>query len=391
MGGRLSMDSFMESSVSLHHNEIEAALGLTLPQVYKEALEAVSTDCNGWRDPYGPFVETDVGTLIDWNRRIRETPSKFVKTPRKLSRSWPKDLVVCFASERLLCFFDSSEADPQIQFALSGELQEFDPFRTPRHYSNFRQMTRYCLWKYRNQISWETKNQFQEAQRAEARANKSGEDPSLVCPDLIEEGKRLARPSLVLRERGDAYAAILGGTGVVPISLPGEWDHRFSFSCDHLPINPRKLHGVVSVYWQDDYLQSHAAINDPGAALPEDSDGTKLYGTPFDCLPSVGVVLANGGAAVRRWTRAIGEWIGDLDVFECQENVARYIEAFQANHPHWADPSCRMMLGGWGAGFPESDWLRRMSHTLLASQLRDEPFLEIYDTGTELQADEHVT
>ncbi len=380
-----------ESFVTLDQKTIEAALGVTLPQVYADALTTVHADCNAWRDPYGPFLETDFETLIALNQRIRETPSRFVKTPRDMSRSWPNNLVVCYASDRLLCFFDSAHVNPQIQFAIGGAVQAFDPRTTPRHYSDFRQMTRYCLWKYRNQLSWQTKSHFQESQRAEARAKKSGEDPSLMVPNLVEEGKKLARPSLLLRDRGPVYAAILGGSGVVPPAGPGEWHHRLSFSGDHLPINPRNLQGVISVYCQDDYLQSLAAVHDPAATLPEETDGTKLYGTTFDCLPSVGVVLAKGGAAVNRWTRAIGEWIGDLDFFECQEPVARYIEVFQAQHPHWADPSCRMMLGGWGADFPEADWISRMNQTLLACQLRDEPFLEVFDTGEELQVDEHVT
>jgi hypothetical protein len=44
-----------------------------------------------------------------------------------------------------------------------------------------------------------------------------------------------------------------------------------------------------------------------------------------------------------------------------------------------------------GCGLSGADWIYRMNQTLLACQLRDEPFLEVYDTGEELQVDEHVT
>lgn len=45
----------------------------------------------------------------------------------------------------------------------------------------------------------------------------------------------------------------------------------------------------------------------------------------------------------------------------------------------------------WGAVFPESDWLLRMKHTLLASKPSCEPWIDVYQVGKQLQVDREVS
>jgi hypothetical protein len=351
----------------------------------------VKKNCPDADDQHGPSLEMNVEKLVEVNKKIRRKPSDFIRSPKELSKSWPKELIVCFSSERLLCFFDSTKEDPDIQFAISKVLQPKDPSRTPSHYASLVELAKYSVWKFRNNESFRMKRLREESERVKARANNTKGSKLVECPDLIAEGWKLARPTLVLKASGKTYAGVVEGEGVVEPTRPGNWKHLFSFRCDQIPENAGNLGGVISVYEQDDYLDGRAAFHDAEAILPRKTTGVKVFGAKRQqCLPSVGVVLSKGSAAVRNWVKSVGEWVGDLGYFEDNSRVADYMGEFQANHPHF-DFDCRLMLGGWGAVYPESDWMKRMKHTLLASKPSREPWIDVYKVGKKFEVDLEVS
>ncbi|MFO0939416.1 MAG: hypothetical protein U0930_01480 [Pirellulales bacterium] len=366
---------------------LESELQVRLPKNYFDAWRLVQKNCPDVDDQQGPSLDTNVETLVEVNKQIRRKPSDFIRSPKELSKTWPNELIVCYSNDRLLCFFDSTKEDPDIQFAISKVVQAKDPSRAPSLYSSLTELAKYSIWKFRNNETFHNRRLKEERERAKARANKTESSKLLECPDLITEGWKLARPTLILKDSGKTYAAVVEGDGVVKPTRPGKWKHLFSFLCNKIPENAENLGGVISVYEQDDYLDGLAAFHDPEAVLPRKTNGIKVHGLKQQlCLPSLGVVLTKGSSTVRSWVKSVGEWVGDLECFEDNTRVADYMSEFGANHPHF-DLDCRLMLGGWGAVYPESDWMTRMKHTLLASKPSREPWIDVYRVGKKFEVD----
>jgi hypothetical protein len=208
---------------------------------------------------------------------------------------------------------------------------------------------------------------------------------------LIAEGRTLTRQALALRPNGKNYVAIWGGTGVVPLAKKGEWQHRFSFACHALPQNPHKFTGVISLYMNVErkHFGKTAVVPDPQATLPTKTDGEKLYGHPFECLPPVEVVLDQGSQAVQDWVEDIG-WTVDDDA-PLHKPVGDYIREYMQHHPYFTW-DCDAMLGGWLMPFPEGDWKKFASKPLLIFTIRDaEPHYELWDDHGRLKLVERIT
>jgi hypothetical protein len=372
--------------------KLESALGVRLPKSFTDAWRLVKRNCPNAENITAPNLETDVDRLIKINRQIRSKPSDFIRSPKDLAKSWPNELVVCSFSDRFLCYFDSTNEDPEIQYVIAKLLQPKVPSRTPTMYESLGELAKYSIWKFRMSEAFLKRRLRDDGARTKARADRAkvAKNRSFECPDLIAEGWKLAKPTMILKESGKAYAGVIGGDGIVEPTRSGNWQHLFSFQCALVPENPRKLSGVISVYEQDDCLDELAAFHDSNSTLPRKTNGIKLYSSPHQCLPSVGVVLSKGSPAVRAWVKSMGEWVGDLGYFEDNPRVVEYVREFQSNHPHF-NLDCHLMLGGWGAVFPESDWLLRMKHTLLASKPSREPWIDVYQVGKQLQVDREVS
>jgi hypothetical protein len=325
---------------------LESELQIRLPKSYIDAWRMVKKNCPNADDQLGPNLETSVERLVKVNKQIRQKPSDFIRSPKELSKAWPNELVVCFSSERLLCFFDSTKETPDIQFAIVKVLQTKDPLRTPSHYDSLGELAKYSVWKFKNNESYRKKQLLDDNARAKAKAKNPKKGSLVDCPDLIAEGFKLARPTLILRDSAKTYAGLVEGDGVVEPTRPGNWKHLFSFLRDKIPENAGNLSGVISVYEQDDYLDDLAAFHDAEAILPRKTNGVKVYGsTQRQCLPRIGVVLTKGSSAVRSWVRSTGQSGDDLEHFDNNPRVAEYVKEFQANHPHF-DLGCQLMLGG---------------------------------------------
>jgi hypothetical protein len=224
--------------------------------------------------------------------------------------------------------------------------------------------------------------------------------PDVRSPDLVALGRGLARPALVLDADGDPdtnanpYAAVWLGTGVVA-GPRGEWRHRISIDCAALPVNPRKLTGVISVYesvGKDNYMCEHAVRHDPQATLPVATDGTKLYSSPLESLPPIQFLFKRGPAQVQEWLAAQSWTSADYSKqMPDPEPGRRYLDAWFANHPMFTERGYAM-LGGWLMPFPEGDWEELAEQTLLLMTIKDaEPYIEVWDDGRELRCISRIT
>jgi hypothetical protein len=236
------------------------------------------------------------------------------------------------------------------------------------------------------------------AKQARQQARKAAEwrkaNPDVTSPNLVEIGRSLAHPALSLAPQGDNYAAVWLGTGVVP-EPEGEGHHRISIACDALPVNPRKLTGVISVYEgtrAERFASRHVAIHDPRAKLPRTTDGTKLYGTPFESLPPVQFLFKRGPAAVKKWLKSQDWDSEDPSSYMPDHEPARwYLDAWFANHPVLTNQGYAM-LGGWLMPFPEGDWEELVGQTLLLTTIKDaEPYIELWDDGKSLRCIPRIT
>ncbi len=363
--------------------KLERALSVTLPEPFVTAIRTVEKTCTDWPEKYANLDQrrllTDIDQLIAINNQFRSKPSLFVQDPKDVAKKWPHEYVVFACNESLCCFFDATECDPEIHTIHEKKVRVKDHL-TPRHYTNFKALTESIKNQY-STLRRAVRERDQE-DRLRERSQRRPPAPKTECPDLVEEGWTLARPALRLSIAGDRYVGVWGGAGIVAPPPRGSWQHWITVGCSHLPLNPRGLKGLISVY-ESDVDQKTRVVHDERMRLPREPDGQKLFGTKSRCLPSIGVVLSKGSAEVRRWLRGQNIWSGDSEGarFEDQEPVDRYEAEFQANHPHYLD-DCDAMLGGWGIAYPDSKWRTLMKNRYLITTFRDaEPWLEVYDSG----------
>jgi hypothetical protein len=210
--------------------------------------------------------------------------------------------------------------------------------------------------------------------------------------DILAEAKHLARQAVTLANKGSKYAAIWGGTGIVP-PPKGEWEHRISFSASHLPDNPKNRKGVISVYIcteDSDRFNMAAVTHDPVASLPRKTDGLRLYARPVECMPPPDIVLWFGREPIQDWIRSNGWSLPGWNVnMAGSAPVKDYWKRFRSEYPGY-DKTVYSMLGGWsdmfGSYYPRADWLKLATMPLLAMSRGSEPWLEVYEGSKKLLA-----
>jgi hypothetical protein len=177
---------------------------------------------------------------------------------------------------------------------------------------------------------------------------------------------------------------------------PGDWDHWVSFSTRHLPDNPRRLSGVVSIYLCTEdgpHFDEVAVLHDPHGQLPRKTDGQPLYAHRLVCLPPLDTIFLLGGKQIQDWLRGNGwqrDW-GYNSNFPDSAPVEQYQKTFQAEHPFFHEEETFAMLGGWNLPF-DDDWAELVKKPLLLLTIREsEPWLEVYDDGSELVGFSRIT
>jgi len=223
--------------------------------------------------------------------------------------------------------------------------------------------------------------------------------------ELISEARRMSRPAVLLIAKGNDYAAIWKGTGVVA-PPEGEWEHWVSIDTRFLPKNPGNRHGVVSVYLcteSSDRFHEVAARHDPEATLPTATNGQRLFAKPIECLPPTEAICKFGSKSIQDWLLAnIADpnQVNDRESFdeESRGTLEAYDEVLRAEHPLHNDTDCFAMLGGWSAcftwcyGYDEIYPWHVFEKELVVLTIADsEPWIEVFDDGSEFETFSRIT
>lgn len=369
---------------------IERQLGIQLPTKYLAAIEKLGK----LDDPHKLLrMITDPSRLLEINLAIRKTPKKHVKSPAKLAANWPSNYFV-IADAGVLCFIDILEKNPEVQYIRDKQLVAKDHL-TPDSFKNVTAFAKSCedSFKLRMKALGRAEVAAMERQKAAKRPTKKVE-----CPDLVAEANKLAKQCLLLGPSGTKLIGIQGGAA---IGCPPKKaiEHLLTISCSALPLNPRSLTGIMSIY-KVDQKEMFKAVLDPKGRLPSRTSGKRLYGTKHLCLPSFGVLVHKGSPITKRWFESLRVAGRDAESWATAKEggdypeLDRYLAAFRASHPFYRfQPGEYVaMLGGWSLNYPGgSDWYATMNRQLLLATLQGEPWLEVIDGGKSPKVVWHVT
>ena len=207
--------------------------------------------------------------------------------------------------------------------------------------------------------------------------------------ELIAEAERLARPCVLLRDKGpeDRLAAVWGGPDLVP-APEGSFRHWLTVDCRFLPVGlgPRK--GCLGVYSDEDDCESSVAVLKSSATLTPRRGHTRLYAHSARSLPPVDAVFRLGSPSVHKWLRS-RKWQPDWGYngnFKDPGPVEEYQRMYQSECPLYSG-GAHAVLGGWHFPWPDGDWEELLDRPLLVWTFEEsEPWVEVWggDDGFEV-------
>jgi hypothetical protein len=238
------------------------------------------------------------------------------------------------------------------------------------------------------------KRSHQEVSAESRKRGASKEPPTLTPEDLVAEGRKLARPAVALYDKGKNYAAVWRGEGVADPGK-GVWRHWISIDTSYLPDNPRKLKGVVSLYENDAHMFQLKVAHDPAAALPRQTDGTKLYARTFECPPDVDALMHFGSKKLRDWAKAT-YW--DENPMYTSTPAREYLDVVSSQHPFQSHDGAYAMLGGWSWCFnwcysidEKYPWHLMKKALIVLTIAESEPWIEVFDDGKRFVSFSRIT
>ncbi len=195
---------------------------------------------------------------------------------------------------------------------------------------------------------------------------------------IIDEGLKLARPSLCLHEEGSGRpVAIWNGTGIVP-PPPGSWSHWITVDCDWLANHGYPLRGCLSLYQDNDNLAFTAVSND-ATRLPEEGiDGVQLFGYEILSIPPMEALDVCGSKLTELWFAEATQERSNVEAIT--QIDAAYDEEYRKRCPLW-DDSVVAVLGGWHTFWPDSDDYQAEAHLgklVLWTFRGAEPWVEVW-------------
>jgi hypothetical protein len=316
----------------------------------------------------------DVGEVVEAQKAAR----------RRLRRSFPEHGFVFGRSGENYWLVDASADDPKVQLVLASHRMLLNG---PENLAALLE---------------QVKSKHQDAWAKERRRKESGDAATLSPSELIGEARRMARPAVLLVEAGKEHGAVWQGTGVVP-PPEGQWEHCVSLDARFLPDNPRKLRGILSVYLcveDSERIDDVAVVHDPEATLPRESDGRPLFAKRIECVPPIGALMKFGSQRIQDWLQAnsVDPIDGyDPDKFADPAALTAYEKIVTAEHPFEASADCYAMLGGWSWCFKwdygideEYPW-GLFEKALVLLTVYGEPYIEVYDDGSEFLTFSRIT
>src|SRR5262245_14114288 len=135
----------------------------------------------------------------------------------------------------------------------------------------------------------------------------------MTTDELVAEGMRLAKPSLLLSETPyeSAVVAYYGGNGRSGYSGRNDDRHRITIDCEWLSLHGIKVAGSLGVYEVDPHWKWPVPIwldRQPNTPLRELDirDGMPLYGREAASVPPIEALCLYGGPAIGEWLSSMG-------------------------------------------------------------------------------------
>jgi hypothetical protein len=359
---------------------VEDKLSIKLPAVYRKIVTEIPAELLEWPPAPGETANQPLQDfLLDANEIV-----KAQKAARKrLGHALPPHSFVFGRSGDNYWLIDISKKDPEVDLVIEG-MTLSGPKSLAEHLERI-------------------KSNHKEAWAKVRKRTEAGAKATMSPEKLVSEVRRLARPAVLLVDKGKDYAAIWKGTGVVA-PPPGTWEHWISIDTAKLPENPRKLRGVLSVYLcleSGERYEQVGVVHDPKATLPLKTDGTKLFARPYDCPPPMEALFKFGGPAVQDWLAAhsVDPNHGiNPSAFPDRAPLKAAHEIVDREHPFFGKVDCYAMLGGWSMcfmwcyGIDEQYPWDLLKGALTVLTLRDsEPWLEVFDDGKEFVTFSRIT
>jgi hypothetical protein len=202
----------------------------------------------------------------------------------------------------------------------------------------------------------------------------------MTSEQLIEEGRKLQRPSVFLRPEGPGpVAAIWHERDDDELESTG---HHCWLTVDarHVPGLPPSVTGYLSVFADEENCEGGRV--EVTQSWPKRA-GIKLYAHTASVLPPVDAVFARGSEAVGEWIQSHGFERTDRynNNFKGRDIVEEYQRIWMEEFPPYQNSDIYAVLGGWHWPGQDDDWHALIDEHLMVLTIRDsEPWVEVWRT-----------
>jgi hypothetical protein len=220
----------------------------------------------------------------------------------------------------------------------------------------------------------------------------------MTLDELIAEGERLSKPSLLLSPEPNARPVVArwGGQGRRGYSGRKDDRHKITFDCSWMNAVGIDVEGSIGVYDVDEHWGWAKPVYvdyQPGLRLADAgcSGGRPLYGHERRSLAPLQAICLYGGDRVTDWL-AENEWRRtDYDIAESSELGQEYLSVWSKQSPLYSEEYAAV-LHGWHQQWPEDDFYMPAEMTLLMWTFWDaEPWLELWRRRPNFRVELRIT
>jgi hypothetical protein len=220
----------------------------------------------------------------------------------------------------------------------------------------------------------------------------------MTLDELIAEGERLAKPSLLLSPEPNRQppVAFWGGQGRRGYTGREDDRHKVTFDCSWLASVGVEVEGVIGVYDVDDrwgWVKPVHVDYTPELRLADAgcSGGLPLYGHERRSLAPLPAICLYGGDRITAWLAESGLKRTDYDFAESSELGQEYRRAWTKQSPLY-EKQYAAALHGWHQQWPEDDFYMPAEMTLLLWTFWDaEPWLELWQRRPNFRVELRIT